>query len=238
MELNLDDRSKIHTYQVFEGRYVDVIRILLADKRITPMPISSLLERRLQVLDTKDKYLIQAWWNNSFSSPDGIAYKNDEIKVVPNARPLLDITKDSELSDGALVLTDEQYEGLEGKTFSRESLRLYSKHSDSSTKRKVLENKIWQVVVGDNELLKNYVDAHFRRYKHSTGMSIYLSDGQNQPIMRPLELNAGRSGSDLDDIPDIDSNVARDDARLIGVPYALINFQKPETKSIKTPKKK
>src|SRR3989344_6285000 len=148
--LILDDISGL-VYQTFQGRYVDAMPALTAEGRI-PMSISELMKRRLQVLQSENKKLVSAWWGNYFDSPDGVAYKGDEVKVVLNAQMLLDITPGAELNDGALVLTEKQYDGLPGKTFSRKQLEKYRRKIESEAgsmiKNQALENPVWQAVAG------------------------------------------------------------------------------------------
>ena len=218
--LSLDDIALVPVYQTFQGRYVDAMPALTAEGRI-PMSISELMKRRLQVLQSENEELVSAWWVNYFDSPDGVAYKGDEVKVVLNAQMLLDITPGAELNDGALVLTEKQYDGLPGKTFSRKQLEKYRRKIESEAgsmiKNQALENPVWQAVAG-SELLEQYADAHFKRYDAKTAMGVYLSSSQDRPTMRTLILNYGDyHRSNLDG----GRGLGGDIARLVGVREGL-----------------
>ncbi len=213
--LSLDDIALVPVYQTFQGRYVDAMPALTAEGRI-PMSISELMKRRLQVLQSENEELVSAWWVNYFDSPDGVAYKGDEVKVVLNAQPLLDITPEAKLSQGALVLTEAQYSKLKGPTFSRKEMEKAGVNA-WQTKSQVLKHPVWQAVAG-SELLEQYADAHFKRYDAETAMGVYLADAQNQPTMRALILGGGYyNWSGLDGYGSLDNG----NVRLVGVRQGL-----------------
>jgi len=208
--LSLDDIAPVPVYQTFQGRYVDAMPALRADNR-TAMSIPALMKRRLQVLKSGNENLVNAWWENYFDFPDGVAYKGDEVKVVLNAQPLLDITPEAKLSQEALVLTEAQYSKLKGPTFSRKEMEKAGINA-WQTKSQVLKNPVWQAVAG-SKLLEQYAAAHFKRYDAKTAMGVYLADAQDQPTMRALVLiNYGYDRSYLG------GGLLGDDvARLVGV---------------------
>src|SRR3989344_593077 len=209
--LSLDDIALAPIYQTFRGRYVDAMPALRADNR-TAMFIPDLMKRRLQVLKSGNKNLINAWWNHYFNSSTGIAYRGDEVKVVQNAQLLQEVTQDTKFSEGALVLKDAQYKEQIGPTFSRKELKKAGVN-DWLTKSQVLKHPVWQAVAG-SELLEQYADAHFKRYDAKNAMGVYLSSPQDKPTMRALVLNDGDvNGSYLCGYGDLDYG----DARLVGV---------------------
>src|SRR3989344_1384071 len=213
--LRLDDIAPAPIYQTFQGRYVDAMPALRADNR-TAMSIPDLMKRRLQVLNSGKEKLIEAWWENYFDFPDGVAYKGDEVKYVPNAQLLLGITPEAKLSQGALVLTEAQYSKLKGPTFSRKELEKAGSNY-WLTKNQVLKNPVWQAVAG-SELLEQYADAHFKRYNTNEAMAVYLSSPQDKPTMRALALDDGDfNWSVLVDYRNLDDN----GARLVGVRQGL-----------------
>ena len=178
-QLVLDD-----TYKVFEGKYVDIMPALKAEGRI-PMSISALMKRRLQVLESlhADKVLVDNWWNKSFSTCDGVAYFKGEIKIVPNSELLLNISRNSEFSEGALVLTETQYKELNplGMTYPRKYME-----TGAMPKHEVMKHPIWQAVAGN--VLSDYVNAQFKRYNNKATMNINLGSETIAPTMRALEL--------------------------------------------------
>jgi hypothetical protein len=186
--LNLDDVPVEQVYKPFTGRYVDAMPALMAEKRV-PMPISALMKRRLQVLESNNEDLINNWWGNYYDSPDGVANFKQEYKVVKNAEPLLTITKKSKLQNGALILTEKQYDALKGETFSREELEKAG-INDWMPKDKVIEHPVWNAFV-PKDLLKNYANAQFKKYNNTKAMGIYVTNPQDVPTMRALVLYDG-----------------------------------------------
>jgi len=213
--LRLDDIAPAPIYQPFQGGYAYNMPTLRAEGRI-PMLIPAHMKRRLQVLKSGNEELVNAWWENYFDSPDGVACKGDEVKYVPNAQLLLSITPNAELSNGALVLTEKQYDGLLCQTFSRKELQKAGLN-EWLTKNQVLNHPVWQAVAG-SELLEQYADAHFKRYDAKTAMGVYLSSSQDRPTMRTLILNYGDyHRSNLDG----GRGLGGDIARLVGVREGL-----------------
>jgi len=210
--LRLDDIAIV--YQTFQGRYVDAMPALRADNK-TALPVRGQMRQRLQVLNLGKEDLIEAWWENYFDSPDGVACKGDEVKYVPNAQLLLDITPEAKLSNGALVLTEKQYDALQGKTFSRKELEKLG-GNNGLTKNQVLKHPVWQAVAGD--ILEQYADAHFKRYNAKTLMGVYFSSLRDKPTIRALALsNGGNHWSHLFGGRYLDGSYAR----LVGVRQGL-----------------
>lgn len=186
--LNLDDVPVEPIYKPFEARYVDAMPAVRAEGR-GPMPVSALMKRRLQVLESKNEDLIENWWGNYYDSPDGIANFKQEYKVVKNAELLLSINKKSKLQNGALILTEKQYDTLKGETFSRAELEKAG-INDWMPKDKVIEHPVWNAFA-PKDLLKNYADAQFKKYNNTTAMGVYISNPQDTPTMRALVLYGG-----------------------------------------------
>jgi hypothetical protein len=208
--LNLDDVPVEPIYKPFTGRYVDAMPALMAEKRI-PMPVSALMKRRLQVLESKNEDLIENWWGHYYDSPDGIANFKQEYKIVKNAEPLLNITQESKLKNGALVLTETQYDNLKGETFSRKELEKAG-INDWMQKSEVVKHPVWNAIAGSEDLLKNYANVQFKKYDSTKAMGVYISDPQDTHTMRALVLGGCDRGSYLDDYGSLGS-----DARLAGV---------------------
>ena len=145
-------------YRIFCGRYIDVRLALRKTKRI-PMTLRQIAEKRLEVLSSGDEALIHYWWDNRYCTSDGVAYFGDEIKVLKNSQLLMGIIPGAELKNGALILTEEQYNNLEGKTFQRSELII----DERLTKKQAKEHPVWQELLGD--VLDEYVDAVFEQYE-------------------------------------------------------------------------
>src|SRR3990167_500605 len=108
-------------YQEFYGRNVEQMPKLIADGRV-PMNTAQLMQRRLDVRnsDTKVK---SAYMDNYFDTGDGVAYHPDgRVKVVLDSQTLREMTPDTQRVGGALLLTEDVYNALEGEEFKKGKL--------------------------------------------------------------------------------------------------------------------
>jgi len=193
----LNENPEIHSYELFKGRYVDTMPVLRAEGRM-PMSISALMKRRLEVLGSKDKELIEAWWGDghamgAYDSSTGIAMFNDEIKVVPNAEPLLNVNRDSQLYRGALFMTEKKYDAMKGPIFSRKELRKAGQ-GKNMTRDQILEHPLWLAAAESDDLRGDYIDAQMQRLGNKKMMSVYTAGSYSAPTMRELILGGGSGG--------------------------------------------
>jgi len=180
-------------YKGFYGRIIDQIPELIAEGRV-PMSTAGLMERRLNSkLDT--------WRNNNFDTGDGVAYNlnGSKLKIILDAQPLREITGDSKLSNGGLVLPDGAYENLEGPEFTRKQLMSITERG--LTPGEVRAHPVWQILARNKDLLEAYIDATFAGMKESfgyeNGMGVYLGDPWAPPILRKWTVNKLNNGSDI-----------------------------------------
>lgn len=205
--LNLGDIPPAPTYKRFTGRYVDAMPALRAEGRI-PMSISGLMKRRLQVLESRNKELIRDLWGNYFYSSTGIARQPYEIKIAESPECLLNINSKSKLLKGALVLTEKQYDFLDGEAFLVEELE-----EGWLPKDKVIKQLVWRAAADSKDLLQKYINVEFKKYNFEIAMGVYLPKAQDVPILLPLTLYGGDSGrSDL-----YGRDLSSNDARLEGI---------------------
>ena len=197
-------------YKIFEGRYVDAMPALREVGN--PMTTRQIAERRLEVLSSGDEGLIDAWWNSYLNTVDAVAYNRNrnEIKVILNSKKLRNINPDAELRLGELVLTEEQYKKLEGKTFQRSELII----NGPLTKEQAKEHPVWQELLGD--VLNEYVDAVFEQYEKygesNRLMPVYLANAEDVPTLCSWLVGMLDSRSDLIGSHDLDYN-----SHLVGV---------------------
>ena len=166
---------------------------LLAEGR-TPLSVAGLMQRRLEVLSGSSDEVKVAWWDNYFDTADGIFYHPDgNVKIVLGAQPIRDMTLDTPLSYGALMLNEDRdksiadYDALDGAEFSRSQLDKYVGNFLSKDEAK--NHPIWKVLAGgDQALLNAYVDAAFdeieSRFGNDTCMDVHIAP--------PLDFAAGR----------------------------------------------
>ena len=145
--------SQPRHYLEYCGRVVDQIPELLEDGR-TPLSVAGLMERRLNSQRTE-------WKEECFFLSDAIAYSSDgkSFKVVVDAENLRELTPQSKLRNGALVLADGVYEGLKGTEFSRKDLQSISNRLLES--KEVKKHPVWQALAREQGLLDSYVDSTF-----------------------------------------------------------------------------
>jgi hypothetical protein len=152
---------------IYNGRPIDVMPKLIADGRV-PLSIEGLMRQRLSALDHKmpgadrdrmldDQFI--TWWLSSYGSGDAVAYHPDgRMKIAYDASAIRQLTPETGLNCGSLVLTDEQYEMLPGPEFGREAR--FSPHD--LTIEEVKEHPVWLALArGDKSLLEEYAEMTF-----------------------------------------------------------------------------
>ncbi|MBU2639392.1 MAG: hypothetical protein KKG75_01655 [Nanoarchaeota archaeon] len=179
--LKLDEKED---FKVFSGRYVDQMPLLLAEGR-TPLSISDLMKKRLEVL-TSSEEIRKVWWDNAFSTRDALVYTPDgQVKVVLDSQHLRELTHERGLINGALPLEDEIYYQLAGPRFSREEIE---KCVRGRTFDEVNENPFWQVLARDSNMLFAYSKEIFKHPRESP-MGVYIKrpswipGSQNKPVL-------------------------------------------------------
>lgn len=111
MNLNEPVREK---YKEFYGRNIEQMELLIKYKRI-PLTMRQIIERRLNSNNND-------WKNNYFDTCDAIAYgKDGKFKIVLNSKILKKMTKDTQLKDGAIKITKEEYKKIKSKEFTKDS---------------------------------------------------------------------------------------------------------------------
>ncbi len=202
-------------FKEYFGRNIDQMPKLIEEGR-TPLSASGLMERRLETLSASDP-VNNSWWNNYFDTGDSVFYYPDgRIKVVLDAKPLREISSESKLQNGALVLPDGLYEQLEGQEFTREQVAKYVDRQLTSKDAK--NNPVWVALARDQNLLNAYVDAVFSEAKQQFGynenMGVYVDNAQNVPTGRLWAVIRGLGGSSS---ANGRNNLDVDDGRLVGV---------------------
>ncbi len=114
--------------------------LLRKDGRV-PLSVAGLMRHRLDVLESRVAPEVRdAWWNNCFDTGDAPAYDtHGKVKVVLDAEPLRQISSQSKLFNGALVLEDGVYAQLPGPEFSAEEKAQYTGRY-LANEQEVLEN--------------------------------------------------------------------------------------------------
>lgn len=191
-------------YREFYGRNTEQMPKLIADGRV-PMNVAQLMQRRLDVRnsnsDIKSSYL-----NNWFDTGDAVVYHPDgRVKIVLDSEDLRNITPDSKLRSGALILTEDIYNNLQGEEFKKGKL---GKINEWLSREAVKFHPVWKVLARDQGLLNDYADLIFAEGNHDKAMGIFPSSAQGRtPELRAwyvdrleyMSLASGGVGLDYDD---------------------------------------
>lgn len=104
-------------------------------------------------------------YGKQYDSVDGIAYHPDgQVKIVLDAQELLELTTQSTLLYGSLVLLDGAWESLEGEVFTRSHVIEYGDKwltndpAEEASPRYAKSNPFWREFARSQELHEKYVD--------------------------------------------------------------------------------
>ena len=177
-------------YREFYGRNVEQMPKLIADGRV-PMSVAGLMQRRLDVRNS-DADVKTSYMDNYFDSGDAVVYHPDgRVKIVLDSQTVRDITPKSELRNGALILTEDAYNDLQGAEFKKGKL---GKVDERLSREQAKAHPVWKVLARDQALLNDYVDFIFaegkQRFDYDTAMGVYPSSAQGStPDLRAWCVN-------------------------------------------------
>ena len=134
----------------------------MKERGFMPVSVEDVLQRRLDI-QAFDKGLFSHDWSSPpVSTRDGFAYHPDgRVKVVLNAQPLLNISRENRVRHGALVLEAGVYETLPGQEFKKEELARLTEIV--LAEEDALKNPILRLLARDDALLKATADAVYQR---------------------------------------------------------------------------
>ncbi|MBI5397954.1 hypothetical protein HZB03_00690 [Candidatus Woesearchaeota archaeon] len=137
-------------------------------------------------------------WDTYYDSGDGIMYHPDgRVKLVHDAKPLREITYESTLHDGALVLPNDAWETLDGEVLSKEDVQKYAGRRQSESDVKL--NPFWRFLShNDQALLENTIEEIFskvkKRHDRDDALGICVGCSQNALTMRQWCIGSGSLG--------------------------------------------
>jgi len=181
-------------YSLDTPKYLQQMSLLVHDGMV-PLTVKDIFERRLRTGN-------YGWRGNSFHTCDVALCqpRSDKFKVALDAEFLRSVESLSGLSDnGALILSEDIYEKINGREFSRKDMRkLLNCHLSWVD---VINHPVWNYIVGDKDLLKEYSNLVFdklrKRSDLGVAMGIYLADSEGVPTVRVLSIteigNKGKS---------------------------------------------
>ena len=168
-------------YKEFYGRNTEQMPKLIADGRV-PMSVAGLMQRRLDVRNS-DSDVKSSYMDNWFDTGDAVVYHPDgRVKIVLDSQTLRDMTPESPRNGGALILTAENYDALQGEEFKKGKL---GKTGDWLSRADVKSHPVWKVLARDQALLNDYTDYIFTEGKHDTAIGIFSGSVNGEtPEMR------------------------------------------------------
>jgi hypothetical protein len=159
-------------YQEFYGQNVKQMPKLIADGRV-PMSVAGLMQRRLDVRNS-DKSVKSSYMDNYFDTGDAVVYHPDgRVKIVLDSQTLRDMTPESQRNSGALVLTNDVYDSLQGEEFKKGKL---GNVNDGLSRADVKAHPVWKVLARDQALLNDYTDFIFGEYQPRFAKDSALDD--------------------------------------------------------------
>ena len=170
-------------FKEFYGKNVEQMPKLIAEGR-TPMSVAQLMQRRLDVRGASED-VKSAWMDNYFETGDAVVYHPDgRVKIVLDSQHLRDMTLESKIERGVLVLTRDAYDDLEGEEFEG---RNFGKVCERLSREEAKAHPVWRVLAREQALLNEYADLIFaegkERFGYDTAMGVFL--GQLYSAINP-----------------------------------------------------
>lgn len=184
---NLMLNEQVQPYKPFEGKNIEQMPLLLKEGMV-PISVYSLMERRLEVLESAFSEKVRdSWWNNCFDTGDASAYDTQgNVKIVLDAQPLRTLNPKSRLKNGALVLPEDIYNQLDGQEFTKEQVAKYS--VKFLQEGQSVDNPMWVALArGDTAMLKAYEKVAFAKAKEfgcDTAMGLFTASAKDVYTMR------------------------------------------------------
>ena len=194
---------------------IEQMQKLIAEGRV-PMSVSGFMQKRLDVRNS-DADVKSFYMDNWFDTGDAVVYHPDgRVKIVLDSQTLRSMTPESPRNGGALILTAENYDALQGEEFKKGKL---GKTGDWLSRADVKSHPVWKVLARDQALLNDYTDYIFTEGKHDTAMGIFPGSANGEtPEIRAWCVDGLGDRSDAGGGYGLDS----DDGRLLGIaPEAL-----------------
>ncbi len=224
MSLQLNDTydllvatAVVKRYELFPGRNIDQVPLLLSQGRI-PLMVSGLFEKRFSA---QDPNVVSSWQNNYYDCGNlCLTHPDKKIKIVSNVEyakkfwELLNPDCARKLVHGALPLPDGFYESFNVQEFGPKEIEKYADRL--LTKKEAKSNPFWKELIPDKDLRNNSIDKPFslakKQYNRTELMGIYPGSFEKVPIGR-LWCVYGLDGSSSAD----GSNLNSGGGRFVGV---------------------
>jgi hypothetical protein len=193
--------------KLFYGSYLKQMPILLSERRV-PMSISQVMQMGLNTKNTLDK---DFWTSLICDTGDAIAYHPDgRIKIildsihlrkfsfVEKAMNKLNASIIAPEGEGAIKLSETDYESLEGMELFEKDIKQYvirgynPNRKEGMSVKEAKSNPIWRFLARDKSFLGDYVDYISVENKGKDIMDIVLRKPSEIPILLPLRIENER----------------------------------------------
>lgn len=185
MTIKLNTSGEGERFKEFYGRNTEQMPKLIAEDRV-PMSVAGLMQRRLDVRNASED-VKNYWMDNFFNTGDAAVYHPDgRVKIVLDSQYLREMTPDTQRNGGALVLTEDIYNSLEGEEFKKGKL---GKTDEWISKKDVKNHGVWKALARDQSLLDDYTDLIFaeveEKFGYDNAMGVFpISTNGDTPEMR------------------------------------------------------
>ena len=151
-----------------------------------PLGVADIMRKHLEHYHSRDSDQIHAnvWNSNYFDTGDAIISNDGNVKIVCNASPLFSVTPKSKLRNGALIITPELYQSMDGVELTKAQMEKAGIYNLLPQDR-VVAHPVWQALAGgDQSLLNDYTTMVFDALRVETAMGIYVSNKRGY-FLRP-----------------------------------------------------
>lgn len=148
--------------------------------------VADVMKKRLESLFGtdygSDEKIAESWWYNQIDTCDAIfIHPSGKFKIVLDAEPMKNFDPEKDVDNyGALVISEEEYNKLEGKEFTWKDLnKFYYRYCDAYH---LEDHPVWIALAGgDQKLFEKYAYTFFRKFRETYSskgdlMYIHLDD--------------------------------------------------------------
>tara|TARA_Y100000310_G_C20551282_1_gene748226 strand:- start:210 stop:977 length:768 start_codon:yes stop_codon:yes gene_type:complete len=197
LKLQLNDEEPFE----YPGRVVDQMPILISDGRV-PISFAMSMKRRLEALAGSNDNIRHVGVHNYLFTGDGMFYHPDgRVKVAIGPQCMRELTPESHLRQGALVLPDGMYDIIEGEELTKAQVEKYKadleRYSRSRNLLKFTKQDPFLLALaqGDQYLLNEYAHAMLhiakKRWNEDRAITVCLDSPEQDTATGRLWLLGG-----------------------------------------------
>ena len=171
--------------RIYSGRCTEQMSFLISGG-MTPISVAQSMRRRLDLRNSRHEIRAD-YIDNYIDTGDAIvSHPDGRLKIILDSQHLREITAESEIDNGAFVLSHDSYRALQGEEFRNDKL---DNMGLLLSREQVKSHPIWQFLARDRSLLNDYADFIFaegeKDFTYDLAMGVYTcSAGGNAPEIR------------------------------------------------------